>query len=104
MDNKSGLSQSLYTKYLLQHIKTPHISIGTMFERLNCSFTMGEDASIVAQMKPEFKDSTRQSFSLSAPLRYSYVFCTTNIKLIRILCKRNENSRYIIDEGAIRHI
>ena len=42
-----------------------------MFERLNGSFTMGEDASIVAQMKPEFKDSTRQSFSLSAPLRHS---------------------------------
>ena len=71
VDNKSGLSQSLYTKYLLQHIKTPHISIGTMFERLNGSFTMGEDASIVAQMKPEFKDSTRQSFSLAAPLRHA---------------------------------
>ena len=70
MDNKSGLSQSLYTKYLLQHISTKNISISTMFEKLNCSFTMNEDASIVAQMKPEFKDSTRQSFCLSAPLRH----------------------------------
>ncbi len=72
MDNRSGLSQSLYTKYLLQHIKTKNISVGTMFERLNCSFTMSEDASVVAQMKPEFKDSTRQAFSLAAPLRHSY--------------------------------
>lgn len=69
--DKSGLSQSLYTKYLLQHIKSK-ISVGAMFEKLNCSFTKGEDASIVAQMKPEFKDSTRQSFSLTAPLRHSY--------------------------------
>ena len=49
-----------------------------MFERLNGSFTMGEDASIVAQMKPEFKDSTRQSFSLSAPLRHSIYIRTVS--------------------------
>ena len=67
--DKSGTSQSLYTKYLLQHLTVPNISVGTMFERLNCSFTQGEDAAIVAFMKPEFKDSTRQSFCLSAPLR-----------------------------------
>ena len=67
--DKSGTSQSLYTKYLLQHLNVPNISVGTMFERLNCSFTQGEDAAIVAFMKPEFKDSTRQSFCLSAPLR-----------------------------------
>lgn len=39
--DKSGFSQSLYTKYLLQHICTKDISISSMFERLNCSFTMG---------------------------------------------------------------
>ena len=67
--NKSGTSQSLYTKYLLQHLTVPNISVGTMFERLNCSFTQGEDPALIAFMKPEFKDSTRQSFSLSNPLR-----------------------------------
>ena len=43
--DKSGLSQSLYTKYLLQHIQTKD-SVGSLFEMLNCSFTKGEDASI----------------------------------------------------------
>jgi hypothetical protein len=69
--DKNGMSQSLYTKYLLKHIRTPNISIGNLFERLNCSFTKGEDASIVSQMKPEHKDSTRQQFCLAAPLRHS---------------------------------
>ena len=68
--DKSGLSQSLYTKYLLKHLQTQE-SVGSLFEQLNCSFTRNEDASIVAKMKPEYKDSTRQKFSLSAPLRQS---------------------------------
>ena len=58
-----------------------------MFERLNGSFTMGEDASIVAQMKPEFKDSTRQSFSLSAPLRHSVYIRTVSSKILLIKAK-----------------
>ena len=68
--DKSGVSQSLYTKYLLQHIRSSE-SIGSLFEKLNCSFTKGEDASIVAKMKPEYKDSTRQKFSIASPLRQS---------------------------------
>ena len=56
-----------------------------MFERLNGSFTMGEDASIVAQMKPEFKDSTRQSFSLSAPLRHSIYNRTVSSKVTYLM-------------------
>ena len=79
--NPGPKSQVLLTPFF-QHIKTPHISIGTMFERLNGSFTMGEDASIVAQMKPEFKDSTRQSFSLSAPLRHSIYIWTVSSQII----------------------
>ena len=64
---ESGSSQSLYTKYLLQHIQTRE-TVGKLFEMLNDSFQLCEDSSISDQMKPEYKVSG-QSFSLSAPLR-----------------------------------
>ena len=64
---ESHSSQSLYTKYLLQHIQTRE-TVGKLFEMLNDSFTKGEDSSISKEMKPEYKVSG-QSFSLSAPLR-----------------------------------
>ncbi len=69
--DKNGISQGLYMKYLLKHINDKSLTIGGMFQQLNCSFRKGEDASIVAQMKPEYTDATSQEFYLASPLRRS---------------------------------
>lgn len=71
--DRSGISQGLYMKNLLKHIKIPDLTIGGVFEHLFSSFTLEEDSSVVERMKPEYKCSTKQLFYLTAPLRKSVV-------------------------------